>query len=191
MINSIHSAEHFSTLRLDLYLISPKELIELRSHPAPADIFANRVFKNPLGVLTTENLPRENRIRDVEANPANIKWYYRLIVLRETQVVIGSISFHAPPDDSGMLEVGFGIHESYRNLGYGKEALIEMFRWACNQPEVTTLRYTVAQTNAPSQAIIKKLNFEYKGIQIDDEDGPEDIFELSAQEFARLYRAMR
>jgi RimJ/RimL family protein N-acetyltransferase len=41
----------------------------------------------------------------------------------------------------------------------------------------------VAPDNAPSQAIIRKLGFEFRGQQIDEIDGPEDIFELSAEEY--------
>ena len=191
MTITIHGDGHFSTPRLELYLISREELLGLRSHPAPADTFAHRSFTNSLGILTQENLPRENRIVDVEQHPANLKWYYRLIVLREAAELIGSISFHAPPDEMGMVEIGFGIHEKFRNRGYGKEALNAMFTWVCEQPQVKTLRYSVAQTNAPSQAIVQKFNFAHKGVQIDDEDGPEDIYEMSVEEYFSRFVAMR
>lgn len=190
MTITIHGDDHFSTPRLELYLISREELIGLRPCPTPTDIFMHRPFTNFFGILTQENLPREDRILDVEHNPANLKWYYRLIVHRDTAELIGSISFHAPPDEFGMVEIGFGIHEEFRNRGYGKEALNAMFTWACEQPQVKTLRYSVAQTNAPSQAIIQSLNFTHKGVQIDDEDGPEDIYEMSAEEYVNRFVAM-
>ena len=187
----LHGDDHFSTPHLELYLITPEELVALRPHPADNSIFSDRPFINPHGILTSENLPRENRIKDVELHPENIKWYYRLIVLRETSEVIGSISFHAGPDADGMVEIGFGIHENFRNCGYGKEALMAMFMWACEQPTVKTLRYTVATNNAPSQAIVQKFNFAHKGVQIDDEDGPEDIYEMSTEEYFSRFVAMR
>lgn len=187
----LHSDDHFSTPRLELYLVTREELSGLLPHPADEKIFAQRPFTNPYGILTTENLPRENRIKDVAQHPEHIKWYYRLIVLQETAEVIGSISFHAPPDSAGMVEIGFGIHPQFRNHGYGKEALMAMFMWACEQPSVKTLRYTVATDNAPSQAIVHKLNFSHKGVQIDDEDGPENIYEMSAEEYFSRFVAMR
>jgi len=51
---------------------------------------------------------------------------------------------------------------------------------------VKTLRYTVSPENAPSQAIIKKFGFAHCGQQMDDEDGPEDIYEMSADDFRAL-----
>lgn len=187
----LHSDEHFSTSHLELFLITHEELLELHSHPASDSTFSARTFSNPHGILTTENLPRENRVADVQAHPHHIKWYYRLIVLRETSEIIGSVSFHAPPDAAGMVEIGFGIHLDFRNRGFGKEALMAMFMWACEQPTVKTLRYTVASDNAPSQAIVQQFNFAHKGVQIDDEDGPEDIYEMSTEEYFSRFIAMR
>ena len=97
--------------------------------------------------------------------------------------IVGSISFHAPPDEVGMIEIGFGICEPCRNQGFGKEALLGMWTWVIDQPGVTTLRYTVSATNTPSMAIINSLGFEHIGQQIDEEDGPEEIFEMSVTEF--------
>jgi RimJ/RimL family protein N-acetyltransferase len=55
-----------------------------------------------------------------------------------------------------------------------------------HEPRVKTLRYTVSPENFPSQAIIKKFGFAYCGQQIDEEDGPEDIYEMSADTYRRL-----
>jgi hypothetical protein len=41
----------------------------------------------------------------------------------------------------------------------------------------------VASSNAPSQAIIRKLGFPLVGEQVDEVDGPEDIFELDVEEY--------
>ena len=82
-----------------------------------------------------------------------------------------------------MIEIGFGICEPCRNNGYGKEALLGMWKWVIDQPGVKTLRYTVSATNGPSMTIINSLGFAHIGQQIDEDDGPEEIFEMSADEF--------
>ena len=46
-----------------------------------------------------------------------------------------------------------------------------------------TLRYTVLPNNTISQHIIKKFGFTHNGQQIDEEDGPEDIYELAVSEY--------
>ena len=51
------------------------------------------------------------------------------------------------------------------------------------QPGVTRLRYTVSPGNAPSQAIIARFGLRLVGQQIDEEDGPQDIYEMDAETY--------
>jgi RimJ/RimL family protein N-acetyltransferase len=82
-----------------------------------------------------------------------------------------------------MIEIGFGISQACRNNGFGTEALLGMWSWVITQPGVKTLRYTVSPSNLPSMAIISKFGFSHVGQQLDEEDGPEEIFEMSVTEF--------
>ena len=84
-----------------------------------------------------------------------------------------------------MIEVGMGIEPAFRGQGFAQELVLGMWGWVIDQPDVKILRYTVSPDNAPSQAIIKKFGFHFQGQQIDDEDGPEDIYEMSVEEFRR------
>jgi RimJ/RimL family protein N-acetyltransferase len=104
-------------------------------------------------------------------------------VLKESKEIIGSTSFHGVPDENGMMEIGLGIEEAFRDQGYAREALLGMWRWVSDQPEVKTLRYTVSPDNLPSIAVINYFGFEYKGQQMDEVDGPENIYEMSTEEF--------
>ena len=172
--------EVISTQRLDLYCLTAEELFAIGNSD---DVFANRSFANPHGVISGEDLPRTNRVADVREHPENIKWYYRMIVDRERNVVVGSISFHAGPDARGMVEIGVGISDAERGHGYASEALFGMWNWAAHQPGVKFLRYTVSPTNAPSMSIIKKFDFPQIGEQIDEEDGLELIFETTVKDY--------
>ena len=73
--------------------------------------------------------------------------------------------------------------EAFQNKGYAKESLKGMWSWVSQFPEVKTLRYTVSPDNLPSIAVINYFGFEYTGQQIDDEDGPENIYEMSTSDF--------
>ena len=180
----VTSTELIETRRLDLHLIPPLELFMLHEDPDNAELLSDRDFTNPHKELTHEHSgPLRWRVPQVKANPDVNFWFIRWIVFRETKEVVGSISFHAPPDEVGMIEIGFGICEPCRNQGFGKEALLGMWTWVIDQPGVETLRYTVSKTNAPSMAIINSLGFEHVGQQIDEDDGPEEIFEMSVTEF--------
>ena len=176
--------ELIQTQRLDLHLIPIPELIMLHEDPDNASLLSDRDFTNPHNELTHEHSgPLRWRVPQVKADPSTNIWFIRWIVLRETKEVVGSISFHAPPNETGMIEIGFGVCEPCRNQGFGKEALLGMWKWVVDQPGVSTLRYTVSATNAPSMAIINSLGFTHVGQQIDEEDGPEEIFEMSVTDF--------
>jgi len=175
--------ELIQTSRLDLHLISVEDLITLFEDPESFSIPQSAGFQNPHGVLIKNSGPLRWRVPQVKQDPNLNKWFVRFIVVRETKEVVGSISFHAKPDDDGMIEIGLGVEPACQNNGYATEALAGMWRWVCTQPGVLTLRYTVSPDNAPSQRIIQRFGFTHVGVQIDDEDGPEDIYEMSASDF--------
>ena len=58
-----------------------------------------------------------------------------------------------------------------------------MWSWVVEQKDVYVLRYTVDPNNEASVAVITKFGFSNVGTQIDPEDGPEDIYEMSAEDF--------
>ena len=62
-----------------------------------------------------------------------------------------------------------------------------MWGWVIRQHDVKTLRYTVSITNTPSIDLVNKLGFTRVGQQIDDEDGPEDIYEMSAEDYRSIF----
>jgi RimJ/RimL family protein N-acetyltransferase len=127
----------------------------------------------------------------VKEDPSLNKWFIRFIVLTQSQEVIGSTSFHGAPDESGMVEIGIGIEEAFWGNGYATEALLGMWRWVVTQRGISTLRYTVSPTNLASVAIIKKFGFQHQGQQMDEIDGPEDIYEMSVEEFQEKWGSVK
>lgn len=133
-----------------------------------------------------ESGPLAWRVPQVKQNVEVNKWFVRWIVLGSTHEIIGSASFHGAPNDFGMVEIGLGIDAKFQNQGYGYEALKGMWSWACKQPEVKILRYTVSANNAASITLVRKFGFHHIGQQIDEIDGPEEIFEMSSDDFTKL-----
>jgi len=180
---NVYTTELIQTSRLDLHLISVNYLNTLFEYPESFSIPPRAGYQNPHAVLIKNSGPLRWRVPQVKRDPELNKWFVRFIVSRETQEVVGTISFHAEPDADGMIEIGLGIEPACQNNGYATEALAGMWHWVCTQPGVRTLRYTVSPSNVPSQRIIEKFGFSHIGVQIDDEDGPEDIYEMAATEF--------
>ena len=86
-----------------------------------------------------------------------------------------------------MVEIGIGLDERFWGKGYAKEALKGMWLWVCKQPGVKILRYTVSPTNIASVKIIHGFDFAHMGQQMDEIDGPEDIYEMSAVDFLKKW----
>lgn len=157
--------------RLELRHISCEELIALAELPSSFFLYKLRA---PL----------------VIENESNNKWLFRNIYFKGTEEKVGQMSFHLPPNEIGMIEVGLDVEEPHRSQGIATEALTTFWLWACEQPEVKILRYTVSAQNLPSMRIIQKFGFTHVGQQIDEEDGPEEIFEMSVQDFVARFSRM-
>ena len=169
--------------RLDLRHISASDLVTLYEDPENMSIYRSGQLTNPYRVLIDGHSPLRWRVPQVKENPEVNKWFVRWMVLRDTREIVGSLSFHSAPDDAGMLEIGLGVHENFWRRGFGYEALLGMWLWAASQAGVSKFRYTVDPNNEASVGLVRKFGFAHVGQQIDDEDGPEDIYEMTVKDF--------
>jgi len=176
-----------ATHRLELHHICVDDLLSLFESPEDVSTYEGQPYSNPHRVLMDESGPLRWRVPQVKLNPSVNKWFVRWIVEKTSREIVGSISFHGPPDEAGMMEIGLGVHPDFQRLGFATEALTGMWSWVIDQPGVKTLRYTVAPDNLASVALIEKFGFACVGQQIDPEDGPEDIYEMSVDEFRRRF----
>ena len=111
------------TPRLDLHHICAEDLITLYEDPENLAIYENQPYTNPYRQLMDDSGPLGWRVPQVKVNPEFNRWFVRWIVLRESGEIIGSTSFHGLPDADGMIEIGLGIHENFRNQGFARESL--------------------------------------------------------------------
>jgi RimJ/RimL family protein N-acetyltransferase len=119
------------------------------------------------------------RIADLSVDPDAQPWLGRGIVLTDpdgTRRVIGTCGFHAPPGPEGRVEVGYSIQPAHQRQGVATEAVRALFDWAVEQG-VDRFRASVSPGNVGSLAIIARLGFQQVGVQIDDIDGKELVFE--------------
>ena len=171
------------TPRLELHHICVDDLLSLFESPEDVSIYEGKSYSNPHRILMDESGPLRWRVPQVKSDPVVNKWFVRWMVEKETREIVGSTSFHGPPDEQGMMDIGLCVHDHFQGRGYATEALTGMWLWVINQPGVKLLRYTVDPNNDASVAVVRKFGFERVGQQIDPEDGPEDIYEMSAEDF--------
>lgn len=121
------------------------------------------------------------RIADLAIDPSAQPWLGRAMVMTEpdgTRRVIGTAGFHSPPDADGRVEVGYRVEPAYRRQGIATEVVRALFDWAAREHGVRRFRASVSPDNVASLAIIRGLGFRQTGVQIDDIDGEELVFEL-------------
>lgn len=83
------------------------------------------------------------------------RYCIRQVVEVSSGLAIGGIGWLGPPAD-GVVELGYGIVESRRGLGYATEAVCGMIDAAFADPEVKTVIAHVEPVNAPSIAVLRK-----------------------------------
>ncbi|MFI0863771.1 GNAT family N-acetyltransferase [Streptomyces smyrnaeus] len=94
-----------------------------------------------------------------DQNPAWFGAYgHRLIIERESGLVVGSIGLFWPPDE-GVLELGYGIVASRRGKGYAPEATRALTEFALTAPDVHTVSANVELSNPSSVRVLEKAGF--------------------------------
>jgi ribosomal-protein-alanine N-acetyltransferase len=121
------------------------------------------------------------RIPLARAHPGSLPLLFRVMVLRaDPEVVVGRIGFHGPVDAVGMVEIGYEVFPDYRRQGYAREAVVSMLRLARRDPAIRLFRATVSPDNLPSRRLVTGLGLVEVGVQWDEEDGEETIFEVES-----------
>lgn len=166
------------TARTTLVLL-PREFLEAA--------LAGRIASSEraLGATLPKDWPDEDdkyllqmRIADLKVHPERAPWLVRAIVENETQRMIGHVGFHGPPNDAGLAEIGYTIFPEHRRKGFAEEAVRALFAWALVKEGVKGFRASVGPWNDPSLKMVGKLGFRQVGVQWDERDGQELVFEL-------------
>lgn len=123
------------------------------------------------------------RLDQLRRDPAAQPWLLRGIGLRSTGVMIGGIGFHAPPGADDLretapdgVEIGYRIFEPFRRQGYATEACAALIDWARTAHAIRQFVLSISPDNAPSLRIAQHFGFRKVGTQVDDIDGPEDVY---------------
>ncbi|MDA3649589.1 GNAT family N-acetyltransferase [Saccharopolyspora indica] len=120
------------------------------------------------------------RSRQVEEDPGSAAWVTGVIWDVRRELATGRAGYHGPPDDSGMVEIGYAVDPAHRRRGYARAALEALLQRAAREPRVRTVRVTISPDNTASYRLAAQYGFAEVGEQWDDEDGLEIIYERPA-----------
>lgn len=121
----------------------------------------------------------KRRAAQIRASADAAIWVTRVIVDAQTGAIVGRAGFHGPPDEDGMIEVGYSIDPLCRRRGHARAALKIMLDVAAGDARVKVVRASISPTNVASMGVVAKYGFEEVGEQWDDEDGLEKIWEVA------------
>jgi ribosomal-protein-alanine N-acetyltransferase len=130
-----------------------------------------------VGTGWEHGVPARLRLKQLAADASEQPWLVRAIVVSTLRQVVGSVGFHAPPDDQGRVEIGYDIVASERRKGYACEGVRALLDWAWATGRARTCVASVAPHNGPSLTLIRSFGFRHTGQQIDEIDGLELVFE--------------
>jgi RimJ/RimL family protein N-acetyltransferase len=139
---------------------------------------ASEAFGAPLPPVLLDDAWLWNlRLNQLQEDPSANRWLVRVVIDTDTREIVGHAGFHGPPDENGMVEVGYTVHSPYRRRGYASAALGALIDYAARDGSVATIRASISPDNVGSLATIVPFGFVQVGEQMDEIDGLELIFE--------------
>jgi len=167
-------ADSITTRRLRLVPLTPS-ILRAVADGDQAEV--ERQLGARVGNGWEEGVPAERRLSQLAADGSEQPWLVRAMVASTPRLVVGSVGFHAPPDEHGRVEIGYDTVASERRKGYAREGIRALLDWAWATGRARTCVASVGPQNAPSLALVRSLGFRHVGEQIDEIDGLELIFE--------------
>ncbi len=165
---------------VDLVELPPSTLRALASSDLDAANLHMSVPLSPYFIRPTMVRVWQRRARQIADSPGDLPWITRAVIDTGLGRAVGRAGFHGPPDEDGMIELGYEIDPECRRRGYARAALEWLLDQARDEPSIRTVRATISPGNLASRALVSQYGFVDVGTQMDDEDGLEIIFEVSA-----------
>ncbi len=119
------------------------------------------------------------RSEQLRRAPDDAGWVTGVVWDLDADRAVGRAGFHGPPDESGMVEIGYSIDPALRRRGYARAALAYLIDRAEHDPGVRTVRASISPDNRPSLNLVRQFGFIEVGDQWDEEDGLEIVYEVS------------
>jgi len=112
-------------------------------------------------------------------------WSTRLVLLQNTDEMIGIFRFHSRPNPDylrkygpSLVEIGYAIFTDHRRKGFAEEMIKGIVTWSKTHG-VSGIVTSIAPGNIPSTKLVTKLGFTKIGEAIDEVDGIEHIYLLN------------
>lgn len=96
----------------------------------------------------------EYMVEQLRHDPASAEWGTYLTIREGCLIGVGG--YKGAPDDTGSVEIGYGIAVAFRNKGYATEAAQGLIDHAFTLPQVrAVIAHTLAERNASGEVLLK------------------------------------
>ncbi len=85
--------------------------------------------------------------------------------------IVGLCGAVRPPDEPGVMEIGYGVAPARRRRGHAARAVAAMVAAARADPAMTAVTAVTAEDNAASHGVLVRNGFSRTGRDVHDEDG--------------------
>lgn len=145
----------------------PIPTARLQLLPVSADTARAIVAGNLTGLSPAEGWPHEDTADGLSmaikhGHPAG--WMVTL-----DGEVIGDCGTHGRADDTGTVEIGYGLAAPYQGRGYGTEVVQAITDWLSGQQGVHVVRASTLQDNVASRRVLEKAGFRLTGFDEEDQ----------------------
>ncbi len=86
-------------------------------------------------------------------------------------VAMGQMGTKGPPDETGTVDIGYGMNPAYEGRGYMTEAVQGFAGWLLAQPDVKRVTADCLSTNTASVRVLEKAGFVRLGERYDADEG--------------------
>ena len=124
----------------------------------------------PRGEAIAPRFLLESTLAQLSQDAANEFWWSpRLIVV--DRLIVGIGGFKGPPNDTGTVEIGYGIVPSQQGRGFATQAVHLLVQEGFSRPEVSGIVAHTTPSNMASWRVLEKNQFAKVAIKTDPEDG--------------------
>ena len=124
----------------------------------------------PEGEAIAPHFLLESTLAELSQDCSNEFWWSpRLIVV--DQLIVGMGGFKGPPNDTGTVEIGYGIVPSQQRNSFATQAIHLLVQEGFSCPEVSVIVAHTTPSNMASWRVLEKNKFAKVDIKVNPEDG--------------------
>lgn len=108
-------------------------------------------------------------LEKLREDPDSWLWGARVLVTRgDDRAVVGSVVLNGRPDETGTVEVGYGVDAEVQGRGYATEGTRAVVGWALHQEDVARVLACTFPWHAASLRVLEKVGMVHAGYRETD-----------------------